>query len=272
MAAAQGHSRVRRATGISLFKHGPCGDRSRPAHLAQGAATVPEVTSVDYIPPVMRPRDLLWAEIEDIYAAILRHPFVSGLTDGSLPHEAFRHYIVQDAHYLRGYARALALCGAKAARPHDIVMFAAHAGGAVAAEQGLHAGLLADLGLTPEAAAAAPVAPTTRAYVSYLFATAYGGSFAEAVAAVLPCYWIYARVGEELLTRGSPDPLYARWIGMYGSEEFQAVVDAVLELTDRLGATVSPAEWALMREHVIVTSRYEWMFWDAGWRREAWPV
>ena len=222
MAATRGLSRVRRATGISLFKHGPCGDRSRPAHLAQGAATVPEVTSVDYIPPVMRPRDLLWAEIEDIYTAILRHPFVTGLTDGSLPHEAFRHYIVQDAQNLRGYARALALCGAKAARPHDIVMFAAHAGGAVAA--------------------------------------------------VLPCYWIYARVGEELLGAGSPDPLYARWIAMYGSEEFQAVVDAVLELTDRLGATVSPAEWALMREHVIVTSRYEWMFWDAGWRRETWPV
>ena len=47
---------------------------------------------------------------------------------------------------------------------------------------------------------------------------------------MLPCYWIYARVGEELLVRGSPDPLYARWIAMYGGAEFQAVVDAVLEL------------------------------------------
>jgi thiaminase (transcriptional activator TenA) len=59
---------------------------------------------------------------------------------------------------------------------------------------------------------------------------------------------------------------------MYGGEEFQAVVDAVLELTDRLVAAASPAERALMREHVLVTSRYEWMFWDAGWRRETWPV
>src|SRR5215210_250573 len=121
-----------------------------------------------------RTRDVLWSDVQDIYASILDHPFLSGLADGTLAREAFRHYIVQDAHYLRGYARALALCGAKAAQPHDTVMFAAHAGGAVAAEQGLHAGLLADLGLTPEAATAAPVAPTTRAYVSYLFATAYG--------------------------------------------------------------------------------------------------
>ena len=210
--------------------------------------------------------------MEDVYAAILRHPFVTGLTDGSLPREAFRHYIVQDAHYLRGYARALALCGARAQEPRDTVMFGAHAGGAIAAEQGLHAALLADLGLPAEVAAAEPVAPTTRAYVSYLLATAHGGSFAEAVAAVLPCYWIYARVGEELLGAGSPDPLYARWIAMYGSEEFQAVDDAVLELTDRVGAAASPRELALMREHMIVTSRYEWMFWDAAWRRETWPV
>jgi thiaminase/transcriptional activator TenA len=255
---------VRSVTGISLFEHSPCMTAHEPS-----LTSVENVTAA--VPPA-RPRDQLWADIDPIYGAILRHPFVSGLTDGSLPHEAFRHYIVQDAHYLRGYARALALCGAKASETRDTVMFAVHAGGAVAAEQGLHAALLADLGLTAEEAAAAPVAPTTRAYLSYLFAAAYGGSFAEAVAAVLPCYWIYARVGEELLTRGSPDPLYATWIGMYGSEEFQAVVEAVLELTDRLGASVSATEWALMREHVVVTARYEWMFWDAGWRRETWPV
>jgi len=27
-----------------------------------------------------------------------------------------------------------------------------------------------------------------------------------------------------------------------------------------------------MRRHFVTTSRYEWMFWDMGWRREAWPV
>ena len=252
-------------TVISLFEHNPCpcGHHEPPSGYRAGVA------AQDLRP---RTRDLLWSDVEDVYAAILRHPFVAGLTDGSLPREAFRHYIVQDAHYLRGYARALALCGARAQEPRDTVMFGAHAGGAIAAEQGLHAALLADLGLTGDAAAAVPVAPTTRAYVSYLLATAHGGSFAEAVAAVLPCYWIYARVGEELLGAGSPDPLYARWIAMYGSEEFQAVVDAVLELTDRVGAAASPRELALMREHVIVTSRYEWMFWDAAWRRETWPV
>jgi thiaminase (transcriptional activator TenA) len=219
-----------------------------------------------------RTRDLLWSDVEDIYAAILAHPFVAGLADGTLPRASFRHYILQDSHYLRGYARALTLCGAKAGDPADTVMFAEHAAGALAAERDLHAALLDELGATPEQAAREPVAPTTRAYVSYLLATAYGGSFAEAVSAVLPCYWIYARVGEELLARSSPDPLYARWIAMYGGAEFQKIVDSVLAVTDRVGAGVSDSERALMREHFTTTSRYEWMFWDAGYRRETWPV
>jgi thiaminase (transcriptional activator TenA) len=216
-----------------------------------------------------RTRDTLWADVGSIYAAILAHPFVAGLTDGSLPRTVFRHYILQDAHYLRGYAKALAACAAKAPDEDATAMFAEHAAGAIAAERDLHASLMAELGGSPDDE---PVAPTTRAYVSYLMATVLGGSYAEAVGAVLPCYWIYARVGEALLAAGSPDPLYARWIAMYGGEAFQAVVDAVLAETDRVGTTLSPAELLRMREHFTTTSRYEWMFWDAGWRREEWPV
>ncbi|MBP2365741.1 thiaminase II [Pseudonocardia parietis] len=219
-----------------------------------------------------RTRDLLWSDVEGIYAQVLAHPFVGGLTDGSLPHEVFRHYIVQDAHYLRGYAKALTVCAAKAPTDDDTLMFAEHAAGAIAAERELHADLLGGLGLTSEQARTLPVAPATRAYVSYLLATAYGGSYAEGVAAVLPCYWIYAEVGEHLVRTGSPDPLYQRWIDMYAGEEFRAVVDAVLDATDRIGATASDTELGLMREHFTATSRYEWMFWDGAYRREEWPV
>lgn len=219
-----------------------------------------------------RTRDLLWGCAEDIYAAVLAHPFLSGLIDGTLPQESFRHYIEQDAHYLRGFARALSVCAAKAPDEDGTVMFAQHAAGAIAAERDLHAALMGEMGSSSAEAAAVPVAPTTQAYVSYMLATAHGGSFPEAVAAVLPCYWIYARVGDELLARSSPDPLYARWIEMYGGDEFQGVVEAVLELTDRIGADASESERAAMCRHFTTASRYEWMFWDAGYRRETWPV
>jgi thiaminase (transcriptional activator TenA) len=214
----------------------------------------------------------LWASIADVYAAILEHPFVVGLADGSLERDAFGFYVVQDAHYLRGYARALSVAAARAPGEADIAMFAQHAAGAIAVERELHEGFFRDLGLSEEDVAERPVAPTNLAYTSYLLATAYGGSFPEVLGAVLPCYWIYWEVGKVLSQRGSPDPLYRRWIDTYGGEEFAAVVRAVLDLTDRIGPDLSPAERHRVAQRFRTTSRYEWMFWEMGYRREDWPI
>jgi thiaminase/transcriptional activator TenA len=214
----------------------------------------------------------LWSSIAGLYGQILAHPFLAGLADGSLDQERFRFYVVQDALYLRDYARALSVCGARAPAEDDVAMFNQHAAGAIAVDRELHGSFLADFGLTPAEVEATPMAPTNQAYTSYLLASVYAGSFAEAVAAVLPCYWIYAEVGGQLVERGSPDPLYRRWIDTYGGEEFAAVVGAVRDLTDRVGAGLGDAELARVHQRFVTTSRYEWMFWDAAWRQERWPV
>jgi thiaminase/transcriptional activator TenA len=214
----------------------------------------------------------LWASIGEIYAAILRHPFVRGLTDGSLPRESFRFYAVQDALYLRDFARALSLAAARAPEDEWIIMFNEHAAGALRVERALHESFFQEWGLTPAAVARTPMAPTNLAYTSYLLAIAYGAPFHEAMAALLPCYWIYWEVGKDLERAGSPDALYARWIGTYASGEFGDVVRAVLDATDRVAQRLNPHERDAMRHHFVTTSRYEWMFWDMGQRREGWPV
>jgi thiaminase/transcriptional activator TenA len=216
--------------------------------------------------------DGLWADIEPIFTAIMKHPFLTGLTAGDLPEDAFAYYVAQDAHYLRDYARALAVVGAKAPTHADTGMFGKHAAETVEVELALHAMLLPQLGLDPAALDAVPVSPTTTAYTSYLLATVHNGSFAEGLAAVLPCYWIYQRVGAELVSAGSPDPRYQAWIDTYAGDEFAAVVAAVLGLADRVGPTLGVEDEARARRHFVTTSRYEWMFWDAAWRCEQWPV
>jgi len=214
----------------------------------------------------------LWKSIERIYGAILRHPFLTGLTDGSLPAESFRFYAVQDALYLREFARALSIAAARAPRDEWIIMFDDHAAGALRVERALHESFFSAWGLTPEAVAGTPLAPTNVAYTSYLLAVAYGRPFHEAVAALLPCYWIYWEVGKALERAGSADPLYARWIGTYASEDFGGLVRAVLAATDETAARLAGSEREAMRRHFVTTSRYEWMFWEMGYRRESWPV
>jgi thiaminase (transcriptional activator TenA) len=214
----------------------------------------------------------LWDSIGDIYRAILAHPFITGLADGTLPAESFAFYVVQDALYLQDYARALTAVGSRAPTSEAMRMFAGHAADAVAAELELHATLLTELGISAEDVNRAEQAPVNRGYTSYLLATAHAGSYAEGVAAVLPCYWIYWEVGRELVRLGSPEPRYQRWISTYAAPEYGAVVASVIAEVDRIAATVSDSERERMRRHFTTTSRWEWMFWQAGFTRESWPV
>jgi thiaminase/transcriptional activator TenA len=216
--------------------------------------------------------DELWQGITGLYRAILAHPFLTGLTDGSLPHDAFAFYVVQDALYLRRYSEALAEVGRRAPSAAEAEMFARHAAEAVEVEKSLHGSLLADLGVDPKAAATAEPAPTNLAYTSYLLAAVCTGSYAEGVGAVLPCYWIYWEVGRELIRRGSPDPRYQRWIDLYGGEEFGAVVRDVLAVTDKLGPALTPPERDRVHRHFRITTRYEWMFWDMAHHQQPWPI
>jgi len=50
------------------------------------------------------------------------------------------------------------------------------------------------------------------------------------------------------------------------------VVRAVIDATNRVAVRLSAAERHAMIRHFVTTSRYEWMFWEMGYRREAWPL
>src|SRR5260370_33826411 len=111
----------------------------------------------------------------------------------------------------------------------------------------LHGSCFQDLCRSPQEGAGTPLARTNGAYTSYLLAMEYGRPFHEAVAALLPCYWIYWEVGKALERAGSADPLYSRWIGTYASEAFGDVVRAVLAATNLVAGSLSAPERDAMR-------------------------
>src|SRR3954466_1026071 len=175
----------------------------------------------------------LWTIAEPIFDAILAHPFLRGITDGSLPEEKFRFYVQQDSLYLREYARCLATASAKAPTSRWCEMFAAHAQSALNVERSLHESYFAAWGLPPEEIEATPPMPTTLAYTSYLLRVAGTAPFEELIGAILPCYWIYWEVGKRLVQQGSPHAVYQRWIDAYASEQFANAVGRVLDAANR---------------------------------------
>ena len=57
----------------------------------------------------------LWKENQALAVASLNNPFVEGIKDGSLPKGKFAYYVSQDAFFLKAFARAYIIAGAKAA-------------------------------------------------------------------------------------------------------------------------------------------------------------
>jgi len=46
----------------------------------------------------------------------------------------------------------------------------------------------------------------------------------------------------------------------------------ILVQADETGPRLGSDERHRAGAHFVTTTRYEWMFWDAAWRREHWPV
>jgi thiaminase/transcriptional activator TenA len=216
--------------------------------------------------------DTLWQRIEGIYRQILAHPFLTGLTDGTLTEDAFRFYAIQDALYLRDFARGLSLLAAKAPGDDAMIMFSEHAKNAIVVERALHGSFFKDWGLTSQDVYATPLAPNNLLYTSYLLRVAYERPFHEGLGAFLPCYWIYWEVGKELERRGSSVSIYQRWIDTYASAEFGDIVQQVIALLDQVAETLTVAARENVIKHFVMTSRFEYLFWDMGYRRQAWEI
>ncbi len=213
-----------------------------------------------------------WTRNAAAYEAIRTMPFNAELAAGTLGRDRFTHYILQDAHYLIGFGRALALAAAKAPHPDRIVQFARAAETAIVVERSLHGGFFRDYGIDADAFAAVPVSPACDHYVSYLLATAFADPYEVVLAALLPCFWIYAKVGRDIFDRAAADNPYRAWIDTYAGADFAAAVAAMIAATDRAAQDVGAGERARMHHAFTQATRLEWMFWDSAYRDAAWPL
>ena len=70
----------------------------------------------------------------------------------------------------------------------------------------------------------------------------------------------------------SEHPIYGQWTSFYVSGLLEDSVAAWRSFVDRQAEHAGPEELESMRQAFLTSSRYEWMFWDAAYRRETWPV
>lgn len=214
-----------------------------------------------------------WERHAALYARTLAHPFNAELAGGTLCLSRFRHYVVQDAKYLVAFGQALAAAAAKADEPGHIVQFAGAAREALVVERALHGHYFGLFGLDAAAVAAEPLSPACHHYASFLLALSFREPLPVVAAGLLPCFWVYREVGTAIHAAApAPDHPYRAWIDTYAGEDFAAAVAAMVATTDALAERASPRERERMGAGFTRAMQLEWLFWDAAYRREGWPV
>ncbi len=211
---------------------------------------------------------------EPIWAAQLTHPFVVGLGNGTLPERKFKYYILQDALFLSDLAQVFAIAAEKGPQVGSAAKSARLAEDTLVVERSLHETYGKRWKLTHREMSRVPMAPTNYAYTRHMLQIAQNGSALDAAVVALPCAWIYCVVGQQLLHKGKPKKShpYRNWLLLYSSPEFAEVAQWMRARVDAWAKRVSEVEKLRLEQAFLISSRYEWMFWEMAWNEESWPV
>ena len=114
--------------------------------------------------------------------------------------------------------------------------------------------------------------PTCMLYTTLLRAQGLAPVEVEA-AAVLPCFWIYQRVGEDILSKSNQatNP-YAKWIATYADASFADSTRRAIEICDQLAEATGEETRRAMTDIFVKCAKMEWMFWNSAYKMEQWEI
>ncbi|CAH1651279.1 MULTISPECIES: thiaminase II [unclassified Chelatococcus] len=221
-------------------------------------------------PSALTPFDRLKAACADDWRAYCQHDFVRQLGAGTLPGEAFRHYLEQDYLFLIHFARAWGLAVYKSRSVAELRQGLDMLKAIVDVELGLHVDNCRQWGVAEDDLLRVPEARATMAYTRYVLDAGNRGDLLDLHVALVPCMIGYAEIAtwlnaQPFLKRdGNP---YASWIAMYASDEFQDAADAERRWLDERLASVDPARFAELAGTFRDATRLEADFWQMGLER-----
>lgn len=212
--------------------------------------------------------DLLWQDTLPLYDKILQHPFNEELKNGTLDEQKFKFYIYQDSLYLADFARALALTGTHLSSISHFTEFLTFAQNALFVESVLHESYFKEMSINFTSGKA----PGCFAYTNYLLAISATESAEVAVAALLPCFLIYKKVGDHIYANQTTPNPYQNWIDAYSGEEFGIAVEKALTICNELAEQASDSLREKMRIAYFTATQLEYIFWDSAYKMENWPI
>jgi thiaminase/transcriptional activator TenA len=207
-----------------------------------------------------------------LWRAILAHPLVTAIGDGSLSADRFEFYLRQDYVYLVDFSRVLALAAAKAPDEETTAFFSSLLQTTIGVEMEIHRTTSAAFGIGARDLERTEPALVTAAYTSTLLRTAYEGTFGDITAALLPCAAGYVEIASQLEERGLPEEPHLRaWIEAYASPEMKEIAGRLVAIMDRCAESGSAADRERWHRLYRMSARFELLFFEMAWEKSHWP-
>lgn len=173
----------------------------------------------------------IWHNISDIYNDIINSKFVTGLASGTLAEESFKHYLSQDILYIQRDTIALDLISKRSDNKHEKDFFLRMSKDCMEIENILHDEFLDYFNVN----AAKEQSPAFSAYSDFLLENVTNAEYPVAVAALLPCFWVYGKVGFHILKIQSPNNKYQKFIDTYSGDEYIDFTRQFINITESHG-------------------------------------
>lgn len=168
---------------------------------------------------------------DEMLVSFMKHPFLKEMALGTLSHESFECYLVQDEMYLDLYAGYLKNISLRLSDSIEKAFVSSFAERGVEAERTLHAHLMR---LLDGRQKHLPLCDELCSYDKFIRLYINRESVAFAFAAVLPCTWLYNLVGQSLLRVSALNGnFYREWIMAYSDEQYDADVNCFVDIALR---------------------------------------
>ncbi|MGB6009201.1 thiaminase II [Castellaniella sp.] len=212
--------------------------------------------------------DTLIQRHEASWRAYCQHEFVRQLGAGTLPAEAFRHYLKQDYLFLIHFARAWGLAVYKSRDIGELRQGCESLKAIVDLEMQLHVDYCGQWGIGETELTQLPEATQTMAYTRYVLDAGLRGDLLDLHVALAPCLIGYADIAlwlsDQPFTVRGPENPYASWLNMYASDEFQAAANRERRWLDSRLAEQSARRLDDLARLFHDATRLEIDFWQMG--------
>ncbi|WEV43621.1 thiaminase II [Lactobacillus sp. ESL0684] len=206
----------------------------------------------------------------NLWQQSMHHPFIKQLEDGTLPLKKFRFYLLQDRYYLEEFSKFHELVAQQADTVQTQKFLLDGAQSLRDSEISIREQFFQQLKITSAEIAQTEIAPTAYNYVNHLQTTLQRDGVNSAVAAIVPCYWLYQELGQAMANSGSPVSYYQAWIDTYDSDWYAVNVKQILTLTEQLATNATLSEQQKMQRAFLRSSYYELQFWQMALDKEKW--